>query len=93
MCGAGSRPTARPVVDHVVRAGVRYLERHGDQYALVPLFMVAFAVAGYLLLGDPELMAELQESVTATVGPGLAASPAARHRMGGHAGVPVSLGG
>lgn len=72
----------RPWIDHVVRATGQYLERQGDQYAaaityfsvvaLVPLVMVAFAVAGYVLLGDPELMAALQESVTATVGPGLA---------------------
>lgn len=74
----------RPGIDHLVRAAVQYLERHGDHYAaaityfsvvaLVPLLMIAFAFAGYLLLGDPELMAELRETVTATVGPGLAAT-------------------
>jgi membrane protein len=71
-------------IDHLVRAAWQYLERHGDHYAaaityfsvvaLVPLLMIAFAVAGYVLLGDPELLAELEESVTGAVGPGLAAT-------------------
>jgi membrane protein len=71
-------------VDHLVRAAWRYTERHGDHYAaavtyfsvvaLVPMLMIGFAVAGYVLLGDPELLAELRRSVTATVGPGLAAT-------------------
>jgi membrane protein len=71
-------------IDHLVRAAMQYLERHGDHYAaaityfsvvaLVPLLMVAFAVAGYVLLGDPELLAELREAVVATVGPGLGAT-------------------
>jgi membrane protein len=71
-------------IDHLVRAAVQYLERHGDHYAaaityfsvvaLVPLLMVAFAVAGYVLLGDPALLADFQRSVVATVGPGLAAT-------------------
>jgi membrane protein len=71
-------------IDHLVRAAWQYLERHGDHYAaaityfsvvaLVPLLMIAFAVAGYVLLGDPVLLAELEESVTGAVGPGLAAT-------------------
>ncbi|HEY2223734.1 YhjD/YihY/BrkB family envelope integrity protein [Actinomycetospora sp.] len=71
-------------IDHLVRAATSYLESHGDHYAaaityfsvvaLVPMLMVAFAVAGYLLLGDPELLAELRESVIAIVGPGLGAT-------------------
>ncbi len=71
-------------IDHLVRAAVQYAERHGDHYAaavtyfsvvaLVPMVMIAFAVAGYVLLGDPALLAELRQSVVATVGPGLAAT-------------------
>jgi membrane protein len=71
-------------IDHLVRAGLHYLEHHGDHYAaaityfsvvaLVPLLMIAFAVAGYVLLGDPVLLAELEETVTGAVGPGLAAT-------------------
>jgi membrane protein len=38
------------------------------------MLMITFAVAGYVLLGDPELLAELREAVVATVGPGLGAT-------------------
>ncbi len=71
-------------IDHLVRAATQYLERHGDHYAaavtyfsvvaLVPMLMIAFAVAGYVLLGDPERLAELQRSVVEIVGPGLGAT-------------------
>jgi membrane protein len=71
-------------IDHLVRAGTQYLERHGDHYAaavtyfsvvaLVPMLMIAFAVAGYVLLGDPDRLAELQRSVVEIVGPGLGAT-------------------
>ena len=53
-------------LDHIVRAGTRYTERHGDHYAaavtffsvlsLVPLMMIAFAVAGYVLFFNPALL-------------------------------------
>ncbi len=35
------------------------------------MLMIGFAVAGSVLLGDPELLAELRRSITAAVGPGL----------------------
>ena len=51
-------------LDHVVRAGERYTERHGDHYAaamtyfsvlsLVPLLMIAFAIAGFVLRAQPD---------------------------------------
>ncbi|GAA4878395.1 YhjD/YihY/BrkB family envelope integrity protein [Actinomycetospora straminea] len=66
-----------PWLDHVVRAGSRYAEKHGDHYAaaityfsvlaLVPVLMMAFAAAGYVLAGDPHLLAELQSAITSTV--------------------------
>jgi len=50
-------------LDHIVRAGARYTERNGDYYAaavtyfsvlsLVPLLMIAFAVAGFVLRAHP----------------------------------------
>lgn len=56
-------------LDHLARAGVRYTERHGDHYAaaitffsvlsLVPLIMIAFAVAGYVLFFNPALLDQL----------------------------------
>jgi len=68
-------------LDHLVRAGVRYTERHGDHYAaaitffsvlsLVPLLMIAFAAAGYVLFFNPALLDELRGAITENVPPGL----------------------
>ncbi len=68
-------------LDHLVRAGARYTERHGDHYAaaitffsvlsLVPLLMIGFAVAGYVLFFNPALLGELQAAITENVPPGL----------------------
>lgn len=35
--------------------------------ALVPVLMMAFAAAGYVLAGSPQLLAELREAITSTV--------------------------
>ena len=69
-------------LDHLVRAGTRYTERHGDHYAaavtffsvlsLVPLMMIAFAVAGYVLFFNPALLQELRDGIVENVPPGLA---------------------
>ena len=66
-----------PWLDHLVRAGERYTENHGDHYAaaityfsilaLVPLLMVAFAVAGFVLRGNPDLVEQLREGITSAV--------------------------
>lgn len=66
-----------PWLDHVVRAGARYTERHGDHYAaaityfsvlaLVPLLMIAFAVAGFVLRAQPELLLQLRTAITDAV--------------------------
>ncbi|MEV1291287.1 inner membrane protein YhjD [Pseudonocardia sp. NPDC049635] len=66
-----------PWLDHLVRAGGRYTENHGDHYAaaityfsilaLVPLLMVAFAVAGFVLRGNPDLVDQLREGITSAV--------------------------
>jgi membrane protein len=68
-------------LDHLVRAGTRYTERHGDHYAaaitffsvlsLVPLLMIAFAAAGYVLFFNPSLLGELRAAITENVPPGL----------------------
>jgi len=66
-----------PWLDHLVRAGARYTERHGDHYAaaityfsvlaLVPILMVAFAIAGFILRSQPALLEQLQAGITAQV--------------------------
>ena len=68
-------------LDHLVRAGARYTERHGDHYAaavtyfsvlsLVPLLMIAFAVAGFVLRSQPALLDQLRQSITTAVPGGL----------------------
>lgn len=62
-----------PWLDHLVRAGARYTERHGDHYAaaityfsvlaLVPILMVAFAIAGFILRSQPDLLQQIQDGI------------------------------
>lgn len=64
---------ARPWLDHLVRAGGRYQQQKGDYYAagityftilaIVPILMVAFAVAGFVLAGRPDWLTEIQDQV------------------------------
>ena len=71
----------RPWLDHVVRAGEAFDERYGNHYAaaityfsvlsLFPLLMIAFGVAGFVLAGDPELLAKLQDGITSAAPQGL----------------------
>lgn len=68
-------------LDHLVRAGARYTERHGDHYAaavtyfsvlsLVPLILVAFAIAGYVLFFNPDLLQQLRAGISANLPAGL----------------------
>src|ERR687898_1894040 len=60
-------------LDHLVRAGERYTETHGNHYAaaityfsvlaLVPLLMVAFASVTLVLVSKPELLAQLKSEI------------------------------
>ena len=68
-------------LDHLVRAGTGYTENHGDHYAaaityfsvlaLVPLLMVAFAVAGFVLRGSPELLMSLRDGIKTSAPAGI----------------------
>jgi membrane protein len=63
--------------DHLVRAGERYTSRYGTQFAaavtyfsvlsLVPLLMIGFAVAGFVLASQPGLLGELKEGISTAV--------------------------
>lgn len=65
-----------------MRAGSAYSERYGNHYAaaityfsvlsLFPLLMIAFAIAGFVLAGNADLLKELKEGVTDAVPSGLA---------------------
>lgn len=64
-------------LDRLVRAAARYQNQYGDYYAaavtyfsvlaLVPLLMVGFAVASFVLSGNHALLAQLQGSVAGAV--------------------------
>ncbi len=66
-----------PWLDHLMRAGEAYSERYGSQFAaaityfsvlsLFPLLMIAFAVAGFILAAQPELLTELKNGITKAV--------------------------
>jgi membrane protein len=63
--------------DHVMRAQERYQNSKGDFYAagityftifaLFPLLMVAFSIAGFVLASQPDLLADLTDKIKSTV--------------------------
>lgn len=67
----------RPWLDHVVRAGGRYQRQRGDYYAagityftvlaLFPLLMVGFAVAGFVLSRNPQLLTDIQNKIVENI--------------------------
>ena len=69
-------------LDHLVRAGERYTETHGNHYAaaityfsvlaLVPLLMVAFASVALVLASNPALLAQLKAEIGKALPAGLA---------------------
>ncbi|GEL16182.1 inner membrane protein YhjD [Pseudonocardia asaccharolytica] len=66
-----------PWLDHLVRSAERYKQSHGDHYAaaityfsvlaLVPLLMIAFAAAAFVLRAQPDLLRQLQDGITSAV--------------------------
>lgn len=64
-------------IQHLVRAAKRFSERLGPQFAgaityfsflaLVPILMVSFSVAGFVLSSRPDLLAQLQSQVAGQV--------------------------
>ena len=63
-----------PVVGRILRALERYQQQRGDFFAagitfytvlaLIPILMVAFSVAGFVLSAQPELLDDLQRKIT-----------------------------
>jgi membrane protein len=70
-----------PWLDHLVRAGARFTDHHGTHYAaaityfsilsLVPLLMIAFAVAAYVLFFNPSYLDQIRSSISETLPPNL----------------------
>ena len=64
-------------LDRLIRAAVRYQNQYGDYYAaaityfsvlaMVPLLMIAFAIAGFVLAGNPDLLEQLKTSITTAI--------------------------
>ncbi len=64
-------------LDHIVLAYERFTERYGTHYAaavtyfsvlsLVPILMIGFAIAGFVLQSQPELLASLRASIAEAV--------------------------
>ena len=76
--GAIDRLRARfPWFDRVMRAQGRYKDSKGDFYAagityftifaLFPLLMVGFSIAGFVLANQPELLVEIEERIRSSV--------------------------
>jgi membrane protein len=63
--------------DHVMRAQERYQDSKGDFYAagityftvfaIFPLLMVAFAIAGFVLVHQPDLLIDIEQRIKSTV--------------------------
>lgn len=70
-----------PWLDHLVRANDAFTERYGNHYAaaityfsvlsLIPLLMVGFAVAGFVLAGNETALTELREGIIRSAPEGL----------------------
>lgn len=83
MDSTGSRDRVRPWVEHLSRAARSFGEHYGSYYAaaityfsllsLVPVAMVAFAVAGFVLAGDHALLDRLTAAIGAQAPDALAA--------------------
>lgn len=76
-----TRVRTRKGVKHLIRAGSAYIDRTGDHYAaaityfsvlsMIPLLMIAFAVAGFVLAGNATLLKELQDGIVESAPPGV----------------------
>jgi membrane protein len=70
-----------PWLDHLVRAGTRFTDHHGTHYAaaityfsilsLVPLLMIAFSVAAYVLFFNPAYLDQIRASISENLPPNL----------------------
>lgn len=68
---------AHPWLDHTVRTGLRYQDNKGDYYAagityftvlaLVPIVMVAFSIAGFVLAGRPGTLEQIQDVIAENI--------------------------
>ena len=79
-----AKASERPWVAHLIRAGSRFVDRLGTEFgaaityfsflAVVPIMMVAFAIAAFVLHGNPGLIDELKAKANTQVPGGLLSS-------------------
>ncbi|RPA12201.1 YhjD/YihY/BrkB family envelope integrity protein [Gordonia sp. OPL2] len=70
-----------PWLEHLIQTVQRYNDRRGNLYAasisfngilaLVPIVMVVFAIGGFVLANQPELLKELQDAIVENVPEGM----------------------
>lgn len=76
---------AQPGISHLLRTVERFNDRLGSQFgaaityfsflSMIPILMVSFAAAGFVLASNPELLAELMNKIVSTISePNLAAT-------------------
>lgn len=66
-----------PWFDHIMAAAMRYQDKKGDYFgagityfsvfALFPLIMVAFAIGGYILINDADLLREIKDQINSVI--------------------------
>jgi len=76
-----AKVTRKPWVDHLVKAAARFTDRLGNQFggaityfsflAVVPVLMVAFAVAAFVLKGNQQALNDLKDKVNEQIPGGL----------------------
>jgi membrane protein len=84
VTGRAQRVWRRPGVQHLVTAINRYNDRLGTQFAgsmtyfsflaLVPILMVAFAVAGFILASRPDMLTALRADIALQLPAGLSST-------------------
>ncbi|WP_051267074.1 inner membrane protein YhjD [Nakamurella lactea] len=76
-----AKVTRKPWVDHLIKAAARFTDRLGNQFgaaityfsflAVVPVLMVAFAVAAFVLQGNQQALDDLKDQVNEQIPGGL----------------------
>ena len=84
LAGHGRKVWRRPGVRHLVAAVDRYNDRMGTQFAgsltyfsflaLVPLLMVAFSIAGFVLSSRPKVVTDLRNDIAHQLPSGLSST-------------------
>ena len=83
--GTAQKVQRQPIIAHLIRAAERFNDRLGNQFgaaityfsflSMIPILMVAFAGAGYILASHPTLLEEIFNKILASVSePTLAAT-------------------